>query len=159
MNFNHGPCYPCFPAQPAGQPEISRRSLEGCSVAGGESLFVIGKNFVKGFKVKFQEIEKGTDVILWEQEAEVEQEYVHNVSYHCVACIGAGRVSDGLHGNTILFTKYCAVVPELLAQACSSMIHTESAGKLFRMENSSAMENGGCLIMLVLCDIRNKVSI
>lgn len=43
------------PAQPAGVPEILKKSLHGGSVRGGEEVFIIGKNFLKGTKVLFQE--------------------------------------------------------------------------------------------------------
>lgn len=65
-------------AQPAGQPEISRMSLDASPVSGGQDLFVIGKNFNKGFKVKFQQVE-GDDTVLWEQEAKVDQEFTQLV--------------------------------------------------------------------------------
>lgn len=42
-------------AQPAGVPEILKKSLHSCSVMGGEEVFIIGKNFLKGTKVLFQE--------------------------------------------------------------------------------------------------------
>ncbi|MGH0123993.1 UNVERIFIED_CONTAM: hypothetical protein FKN15_019267 [Acipenser sinensis] len=42
-------------AQPAGVPEILKKSLHSCSVMGGEEVFLIGKNFLKGTKVIFQE--------------------------------------------------------------------------------------------------------
>lgn len=42
------------PAQPAGLPEILKKSLHSCSVRGGEEVFIIGKNFLKGTKVIFQ---------------------------------------------------------------------------------------------------------
>ncbi|ESN97511.1 hypothetical protein HELRODRAFT_177940 [Helobdella robusta] len=35
-------------AQPTGIPEISKKSLTQCSVKGGEEMFIIGKNFLKG---------------------------------------------------------------------------------------------------------------
>lgn len=44
-----------FPAQPAGVPEILKKSLHSCSVRGGEEVFIIGKNFLKDTKVIFQE--------------------------------------------------------------------------------------------------------
>lgn len=49
-----------FSAQPAGVPEILKKSLHSCSVAGGEEVFIIGKNFLKGTKVLFQENSTGT---------------------------------------------------------------------------------------------------
>lgn len=46
----------CFPtAQPAGIPEILKKSLHSCSVRGGEEVFIIGKNFLKDTKVIFHE--------------------------------------------------------------------------------------------------------
>ena len=54
-------------------------SLHMSPMVGGQSLFVIGKNFVKGFRVKFQELKKGTDEILWEQEADVDHEFIQAV--------------------------------------------------------------------------------
>lgn len=36
-------------------PEILKKSLHSCSVRGGEEVFIIGKNFLKGTKVVFQE--------------------------------------------------------------------------------------------------------
>lgn len=42
-------------AQPAGLPEILKKSLHSCSVQGGEEVFIIGKNFLKDTKVIFQE--------------------------------------------------------------------------------------------------------
>ena len=42
-------------AQPAGLPEILKKSLHSCSVRGGEEVFIIGKNFLKDTKVIFQE--------------------------------------------------------------------------------------------------------
>ncbi|KTF71711.1 hypothetical protein cypCar_00044099, partial [Cyprinus carpio] len=46
---------PILCTQPAGVPEILKKSLHSCSVAGGEEVFIIGKNFLKGTKVIFQE--------------------------------------------------------------------------------------------------------
>lgn len=47
-------------AQPAGLPEILKKSLHSGSVKGGEEVFIIGKNFLKGTKVIFQENIAGT---------------------------------------------------------------------------------------------------
>lgn len=44
-----------FTAQPAGVPEILKKSLHSCSVRGGEEVFIIGKNFLKDTKVIFHE--------------------------------------------------------------------------------------------------------
>lgn len=48
-----------FTAQPAGLPEILKKSLHSCSVGGGEEVFIIGKNFLKDTKVIFQENASG----------------------------------------------------------------------------------------------------
>ncbi len=48
-----------FSAQPAGVPEILKKSLHSGSVAGGEEVFIIGKNFLKGTKVLFQDNSTG----------------------------------------------------------------------------------------------------
>lgn len=48
-------CVFSIAAQPAGVPEILKKSLHSCSVKGEEEVFLIGKNFLKGTKVIFQE--------------------------------------------------------------------------------------------------------
>lgn len=55
-----------FPAQPAGVPEILKKSLHSCSVRGGEEVFIIGKNFLKDTKVIFQENVSGKSRALLE---------------------------------------------------------------------------------------------
>lgn len=65
-------------AQPAGLPEISKKSLDESSVKGGQELFLIGKNFLKGTKVYFQE--KDEDTVVWSKEAPLDQEYFQQVS-------------------------------------------------------------------------------
>lgn len=52
-----------YSAQPAGVPEILKKSLHSCSVKGGEEVFIIGKNFLKGTKVIFQENIAGTGLL------------------------------------------------------------------------------------------------
>ena len=67
------------PAQPAGQPEVSKKSLSESSPQGGAELFVIGKNFLKqGAKVMFQEKDHN-DTIIWQQKAELDQEHFQQV--------------------------------------------------------------------------------
>ncbi|TTK78902.1 Nuclear factor of activated T-cells 5 [Bagarius yarrelli] len=61
--------------QPAGLPEILRKSLHSCSVQGGEEMFIIGKNFLKGTKVIFQE--NVSDEKSWKAEAEIDMELFH----------------------------------------------------------------------------------
>lgn len=43
-------------------PEILKKSLHSCSVRGGEEVFIIGKNFLKGTKVIFQENIAGVSI-------------------------------------------------------------------------------------------------
>ncbi|KAI7811640.1 nuclear factor of activated T-cells 5a isoform X2 [Triplophysa rosa] len=66
---------PILCTQPAGIPEILKKSLHICSVAGGEEVFIIGKNFLKGTKVIFQE--NSTDESGWHAEAEIDMELFH----------------------------------------------------------------------------------
>ncbi|XP_061669956.1 nuclear factor of activated T-cells 5 [Syngnathoides biaculeatus] len=61
--------------QPAGVPEILKKSLHSCSVRGGEELFIIGKNFLKDAKVIFQE--NLSDETSWKTEAEIDMELFH----------------------------------------------------------------------------------
>ncbi len=73
---------PClFAAQPAGQPEICKKSLHKCSVLGGDEEFIIGKNFTKGTKVTFTE-KSEDDVTVWSQDAVIDMEYFQPVSTH-----------------------------------------------------------------------------
>ena len=48
----------CLSAQPRGQPEITKKSLDRCSVDGCQDLFIIGKNFHRGTIVVFQDSEE-----------------------------------------------------------------------------------------------------
>lgn len=45
-------------AQPPGQPEITKKSLERCAVKGDMEMFIIGRNFHKGTSVIFQDPEE-----------------------------------------------------------------------------------------------------
>ncbi len=65
-------------AQPAGAPEISKKSLSRGPVTGGEEMFIIGKNFTKGSKVTFEV--RHDDKAVWSREAEIDQEYFQPVS-------------------------------------------------------------------------------
>ncbi|XP_061526666.1 nuclear factor of activated T-cells 5 isoform X2 [Phycodurus eques] len=96
--------------QPAGVPEILKKSLHSCSVRGGEELFIIGKNFLKDAKVIFQE--NVSDETSWKTEAEIDMEMFHqnhlivkvppyqNQSITSAVCVGiyvvtnAGRSHD-----------------------------------------------------------------
>uniref|UniRef100_I3KC48 Nuclear factor of activated T-cells 5 n=1 Tax=Oreochromis niloticus TaxID=8128 RepID=I3KC48_ORENI len=69
------PSSPILCTQPAGVPEILRKSLHSCSVKGGEEVFIIGKNFLKGTKVIFQE--NITDDNSWQAEAKIDMDLFH----------------------------------------------------------------------------------
>uniref|UniRef100_A0AAY4BCR1 Nuclear factor of activated T-cells 5 n=1 Tax=Denticeps clupeoides TaxID=299321 RepID=A0AAY4BCR1_9TELE len=71
--------------QPAGVPEILKKSLHSCSVKGGEEVFIIGKNFLKGTKVIFQE--NTSDENSWKAEAEIDMELFHQ--NHLIAKVPA----------------------------------------------------------------------
>ena len=73
-------CYN-FVAQPIGQPEICKMSLKASSVYGGEELFIIGKNFLRGTKVFFQELSEDENAaVQWEKESEIDRDYFQPVS-------------------------------------------------------------------------------
>ncbi|XP_016126881.1 nuclear factor of activated T-cells 5 isoform X2 [Sinocyclocheilus grahami] len=67
---------PILCTQPAGVPEILKKSLHSCSVKGGSEVFIIGKNFLKGTKVIFQE-NASADDISWKAEADIDMEFFH----------------------------------------------------------------------------------
>ncbi|KAG5849268.1 hypothetical protein ANANG_G00108130 [Anguilla anguilla] len=69
------PSSPILCTQPAGVPEILKKSLHSCTVKGGEEVFLIGKNFLKGTKVIFQE--NASDEKSWKAEAEIDMELFH----------------------------------------------------------------------------------
>uniref|UniRef100_A0A8C1WB16 Nuclear factor of activated T-cells 5 n=1 Tax=Cyprinus carpio TaxID=7962 RepID=A0A8C1WB16_CYPCA len=67
---------PILCTQPAGVPEILKKSLHSCSVKGGSEVFIIGKNFLKGTKVIFQESASADDKS-WKAEADIDMEFFH----------------------------------------------------------------------------------
>ncbi|XP_075045207.1 nuclear factor of activated T-cells 5 isoform X2 [Mixophyes fleayi] len=69
------PSSPIICTQPAGVPEILKKSLHSCSVKGEEEVFLIGKNFLKGAKVVFQETL--SDDSSWKAEADIDMELFH----------------------------------------------------------------------------------
>ncbi|CAG5856032.1 unnamed protein product [Menidia menidia] len=69
------PSSPILCTQPAGVPEILKKSLNSCSVRGGEEVFIIGKNFLKDTKVIFHE--NISDEKSWKAEAEIDMELFH----------------------------------------------------------------------------------
>ncbi|XP_055069268.2 nuclear factor of activated T-cells 5 isoform X1 [Misgurnus anguillicaudatus] len=66
---------PILCTQPAGVPEILKKSLHSCSVKGGNEVFIIGKNFLKGTKVIFQE--NTSDDKSWKAEADIDMDFFH----------------------------------------------------------------------------------
>ncbi|XP_029464158.1 nuclear factor of activated T-cells 5 isoform X2 [Rhinatrema bivittatum] len=66
---------PILCTQPAGVPEILKKSLHSCSAKGEDEVFLIGKNFLKGAKVFFQE--NVSDENSWKAEAEIDMELFH----------------------------------------------------------------------------------
>lgn len=67
--------------QPLGQPEITKKSIDRCSVEGGTEMFIIGKNFHRGTKVIYQDPEE-PDGKQWTAEGEIEKDTFHQ--YHMV---------------------------------------------------------------------------
>ncbi|XP_041375121.1 uncharacterized protein LOC121387996 isoform X2 [Gigantopelta aegis] len=74
---------PILCTQPIGQPEILRVSLLEATVDGGQSMFIIGKNFLKNTQVFFQEVVMENGTILWEKEASIEQEFFQQTHLIC----------------------------------------------------------------------------
>ncbi|XP_070574836.1 nuclear factor of activated T-cells 5-like isoform X8 [Ptychodera flava] len=76
--------------QPTGLPEISKKSLTSCSVEGGEELFILGKNFVRGTVVKFQQF--SGEKVVWEEKAQIDRD--HFQQSHLVCKIPAYKRKD-----------------------------------------------------------------
>ncbi|KAG7277256.1 hypothetical protein CRUP_015304 [Coryphaenoides rupestris] len=55
--------------------KILKKSLHSASVKGGEEVFIVGKNFLKGTKVIFQE--NITDDASWQAEAKIDMDLFH----------------------------------------------------------------------------------
>lgn len=71
--------------QPPGVPEISKKSLDSCSVLGGEELFIIGKNFLKDTKVSFVRYDESRQPKkLWEETVQPDKEYLQQTHLICV---------------------------------------------------------------------------
>lgn len=71
----------CLPAQPPGVPEICRKSISSCSVAGGEEMFIFGKNFLKDTVVVFQQNSAKVQPI-WEEKVLPDKDSLQPVSGH-----------------------------------------------------------------------------
>lgn len=54
-------------------------------VEGGGELFIIGKNFMKGTKVLFQEVGENGETV-WEGEGDIDTDYFQNVSTIISSC-------------------------------------------------------------------------
>lgn len=71
--------------QPPGVPEISKKSLDSCSVLGGEELFIIGKNFLKDTKVSFVRFDESRQPKkLWEETVQPDKEYLQQTHLICI---------------------------------------------------------------------------
>lgn len=102
---------PILCTQPAGLPEILKKSLHSCSVRGDEEVFIIGKNFLKDTKVIFHE--NVSDETSWKAEAEIDMELFHqnhlivkvppyqNQSITCPVCVGIYVVTNAGRSNDI----------------------------------------------------------
>ncbi|KAJ0056258.1 hypothetical protein NL108_004550, partial [Boleophthalmus pectinirostris] len=105
------PSSPILCTQPAGLPEILKKSLHSCSVRGGEEVFIIGKNFLKDTKVIFHE--NVSDETSWKAEAEIDMELFHQnhlvvkvppyqtQSITCAVCVGIYVVTNAGRSNDI----------------------------------------------------------
>lgn len=70
----------CLPsAQPPGVPEICRKSITSCTVAGGEEMFIFGKNFLKDTVVVFQQNSAKAQPI-WEEKVLPDKDSLQPVS-------------------------------------------------------------------------------
>ena len=69
--------------QPIGQPEICKMSLRESTVNGNMELIMIGKNFMKGTKVFFQEITGEDGPVVWEKESEIDKDYFQPTHLVC----------------------------------------------------------------------------
>lgn len=102
---------PILCTQPAGLPEILKKSLHSCSVRGGEEVFIIGKNFLKDTKVIFHE--NVSDKTSWKAEAEIDMELFHqnhlivkvppyqNKSITSAVCVGIYVVTNAGRSNDV----------------------------------------------------------
>lgn len=73
--------------QPPGVPEICKKSLDSCSVLGGQELFIIGKNFLKDTKVTFVRYDESCNrqpKKIWEESVLPDKEYLQQTHLICV---------------------------------------------------------------------------
>ncbi|XP_064610407.1 GATA zinc finger domain-containing protein 7-like isoform X2 [Liolophura sinensis] len=74
--------HPILCTQPIGCPEICKKSMTQSPVEGGGELFIIGKNFMKGTKVLFQEVGENGETV-WEGEGDIDTDYFQNTHLIC----------------------------------------------------------------------------
>lgn len=76
--------------QPPGVPEICKKSLDSCTVAGGQELFIIGKNFLKDTKVIFTKYSSNSanetrqPKKVWEEVVQPDKEYLQQTHLICM---------------------------------------------------------------------------
>lgn len=76
--------------QPPGVPEICKKSLDSCTVAGGQELFIIGKNFLKDTKVIFAKYSSNSanetrqPKKVWEEIVQPDKEYLQQTHLICM---------------------------------------------------------------------------
>lgn len=73
--------------QPPGVPEICKKSLDSCSVLGGQELFIIGKNFLKDTKITFVKYDESCNrqpKKIWEESVLPDKEYLQQTHLICV---------------------------------------------------------------------------
>ncbi|KAJ6637782.1 Nuclear factor of activated T-cells 5, partial [Pseudolycoriella hygida] len=80
--------HPIICTQPPGIPEVSIRSLNSCSVLGGENLFIFGKNFLKDTRVVFQAIRSSSPnrdgyEMMWEETVLPDKEHLQQAHLVC----------------------------------------------------------------------------
>ncbi|XP_063440261.1 nuclear factor of activated T-cells 5-like isoform X2 [Mytilus trossulus] len=69
--------------QPIGQPEICKMSSRECTVNGNAEMIMIGKNFMKGTKVFFQELNGEDGPVVWEKESELDKDFFQPTHLVC----------------------------------------------------------------------------
>nr|AIU40987.1 NFAT protein [Pinctada fucata] len=75
---------PILCTQPIGQPEMCKISMDSCSAEGGLELFIIGKNFLKGTKVIFQEVDQEDEkTVIWRKDSEIDKDYFQPTHLIC----------------------------------------------------------------------------
>ncbi|XP_072320702.1 nuclear factor of activated T-cells 5 [Eucyclogobius newberryi] len=172
------PSSPILCTQPAGLPEILKKSLHSCSVRGGEELFIIGKNFLKDTKVIFHL----SDETSWEAEADIDMELFHQnhlvvkvppyqtQSITSAVCVGIYVVTNAGRSNEIQPFTYTpdsaktdvSVKTEMVSPTkdCSfdnvtSMLPLVKTEEVTPMEVTSNLQNTGLFKQNGLCSQPN----